>query len=82
MKGNVVTDRSIKPNLVVGGVGAGSPQVDILYSEKQKSSRCAVNDSLVHRLMIGDRISVNIFEFLRTDTTRWCVIYISVSLSL
>lgn len=33
MKANVVTDRSIKPNLVVGGVGAGSPQVDILYSE-------------------------------------------------
>ncbi len=33
--GAVLTDISVKSNLAVG-VGAGSPQVDILYSEKQK----------------------------------------------
>lgn len=35
--GAVLTDRSMKSNLAVR-VGAGSPQVDILCSEKQKAS--------------------------------------------
>lgn len=46
-----LTDRFIKSNLAVG-VGAESPQVDILYSESHRAE--GVYDSLLLRLKRGD----------------------------